>query len=105
MFYDIESIFSYWKGYISKYVVSTIKCISILDEISQQYITDTISYNTYKKTYTYLLQNHKMLKNEYFNVKEIKSRRKFELIKDYNSTLSIIENEHKRYLDNLQSSI
>jgi len=46
-----------------------------------------------------------MIKKEYFNNKEIKSRRKFELIKDYNSTLSIIENKLKIYIDNLQSSV
>jgi hypothetical protein len=105
MFYDIESIFSYWKGHISKYIVSTTKCINILDEISDDYVANYISFKTYSKKYNNLLENHKMIKKEYFNDKEIKSRRKFELIKDYNSTLSIIENKLKIYIDNLQSSV
>ena len=101
MFYDIESIFNYWKGHISKYLVSTTKCITTLEEISDNYVENYISFTTYSKKYKKLLENHKMIKKEYFNGKEIKSRRKFELIKDYNSTLSIIENKLKRYLDNL----
>lgn len=105
MFYDIESIFSYWKGHISKYIVSTTKCITTLEEISDNYVENYISFTTYSKKYKKLLENHKMIKKEYFNDKEIKSRRKFELIKDYNSTLSIIENKLKIYIDNLQSSV
>lgn len=105
MFYDIESIFSYWKGHISKYIVSTTKCITTLEEISDNYVENYISFKTYSKKYNNLLENHKMIKKEYFNGKEIKSRRKFELIKDYNSTLSIIENKLKIYIDNLQSSV
>ena len=105
MFYDIQSIFNYWKGYINKYIVSITKCISILDEISDEYVENYISFKTYNKKYKYLLEKHKMIKKEYFNDKKIKSQRKFELIKDYNSTLSIIESKLKRYLDNLQSSI
>lgn len=105
MFYDIESIFSYWKGHISKYIVSTTKCINTLDEISDDYVENYISFKTYSKKYNNLLENHKMIKKEYFNEKEIKSRRKFELIKDYNTTLAFIENKLKIYIDNLQSSV
>jgi len=105
MFYDIKSIFNYWKIYINNFVVSITKSIIILDELSLQYTKNNISFETYTKTFTYLTTNNVKLKKEYFNVKKIKSRRKYQLIKDFNDTLSTIENEHKLYIDNLQSSV
>lgn len=101
MFYDIKSIFNYWKIYINNYVVNITKSIVILDELSLQYIENNISFDKYTKTFTYLTTNNAKIKNEYFNVKKIKSRRKYQLIKDYNDTLLTIENEHKLFLDNL----
>lgn len=101
MFYDIKSIFNYWKIYINNYVVNITKSIVILDELSLQYIENNISFDKYTKTFTYLTTNNVKLKKEYFNVKKIKSRRKYQLIKDFNDTLLIIENEHKLFLDNL----
>lgn len=101
MFYDIESIFNYWKIYINNYVVNITKSIVILDELSLQYIENNISFDKYTKTFTYLTTMNVKLKNEYFNVKRIKSRRKYQLIKDYNDTLLTVENEHKLFLDNL----
>ena len=101
MFYDIKSIFNYWKIYINNYVVNITKTITILDELSLEYRKNNISFETYTKTFTYLTTNNVKLKKEYFNVKKIKSRRKYQLIKDFNNTLLIIENKHKLFLDNL----
>jgi hypothetical protein len=82
-------------------VVNITKSIVILDELSLQYIENNISFDKYTKTFTYLTTNNVKLKKEYFNVKKIKSRRKYQLIKDFNDTLLTIENEHKLFLDNL----
>jgi len=101
MFYDIKSIFNYWKIYINNFVVNITKVIVILDELSLEYRKNNISFETYIKTFTYLTTNNVKLKKEYFNVKKIKSRRKYQLLKDFNDILSKIENEHKLFLDNL----
>ena len=82
-------------------MVNITKSIIILDELSLQYIENNISFDKYTKTFTYLTTNNAKIKNEYFNVKRIKSRRKYQLIKDYNDTLLTVENEHKLFLDNL----
>ena len=37
MFYDIKSIFNYWKIYCNIYVVSVIKCVNILKELTKMF--------------------------------------------------------------------
>jgi len=97
MFYDIQTIFNNWKAYINKYIVTICKCINILDELSYSYINNNIKNNN--KVLIYLIKEHKVLKMEYFNTKKIKSKKKLLLINDYNKILSIIENEHKIYMN------
>lgn len=97
MFYGIQIIFNNWKGYINKYIVKICKCINILDELSYTYINNNIKDNS--KLLIYLIKEHKVLKMEYLNTKKIKSKKKLLLINDYNKILSIIENEHKIYMN------
>ena len=53
MFYDINSIFNYWKIYCNTYVVSVIKCVSILEELT---VTVPFSNTIDAKNYYYLIK-------------------------------------------------
>ena len=81
MFYDIKSIFNYWKIYCNIYVVSVIKCVNILKEL-----TKTVSFNNKLdvKNYYYLINEHHRLNKEYFKVAHTKTRKKYELLKLFN---------------------
>jgi hypothetical protein len=94
MFYDIKSIFNYWKIYCNIYVVSVIKCVNILKEL-----TKTVPFNNKLdvKKYYYLINEHHRLNKEYFKIGH-KTRKKYELLKLFNEKLIIIEYKQKELL-------
>jgi hypothetical protein len=95
MFYDIKSIFNHWKIYCNTYVVSVIKCVNILEEL-----TKTVPFNNKLdvKKYYYLINEHDRLNKEYFKVAHAKTRKKYELIKLFNENLVIVEYKQKELL-------
>ena len=95
MFYDIKSIFNYWKIYCNTYVVSVIKCINILQELSEAVIFRKNKINV--KNYYYLIKEHDRLNKEYFKIGH-KTRKKYELLKLFNEKLIIIEYKQKELL-------
>ena len=98
--YNIQTIFIYWRAYINNYIIKTVKCINILESLADQYILNRISPNGFVKTFKYVIESHSKFKNNYLNNKNIKSSRKYGLIKDYNYILSIVDNEHRRQFNN-----
>lgn len=93
MFYDIKSIFNYWKIYCNIYVVSVIKCVNILKELSEAVIFRKNKINV--KNYYYLINEHHRLNKEYFKVAHAKTKRKYELLKLFNENLVIVEYKQK----------
>ena len=95
MFYDIKSIFNYWKIYCNIYVVSVIKCVNILKELTKNVIfNNTLNI----KKYYFLINEHHMLNKEYFKVAHAKTKRKYELLKLFNENLVIVEYKQKELL-------
>lgn len=94
MFYDIKSIFNYWKVYCNTYVVSVIKCVNILEELTK---TVPFNNNLDVKKYYYLINEHNRLNKEYFKIGH-KTRKKYELLKLFNEKLIIIEYKQKELL-------
>lgn len=95
MFYDIKSIFNYWKIYCNTYVVSVIKCVNILEELSEAVAFSNNNLNV--KHYYYLINEHHRLNTEYFKVAH-KTRKKYELLKLFNENLVIVEYKQKDLL-------
>ena len=98
--YNLQTIFIYWRGYINNYIIKTVKCINILEALAEQYNLNNISCDGFIGTFTYVIQSHNKFKDNYLNNRNIRSVRKYKLIKDYNTILSIVDKEHKRHLDN-----
>jgi hypothetical protein len=96
MFYDIKSIFNYWKIYCNTYVVSVIKCINILQELSEAVTFRKNKINV--KNYYYLIKEHDRLNKEYFKIKNAKTKKKYELLKLFNENLVIVEYKQKELL-------
>ena len=63
------------------------------------YLTDVSSEKD--GGFEYVIGSHSEFKNNYLNNKNITSVRKYKLIKDYNTILSLVDKEHKRQLDNI----
>ena len=99
--YNLQTIFIYWRGYINSYIIKTVKCINILEVLAYQYSSNNISCNHFVKTFKYVIGSHSEFKNNYLNNKNIKYFKKYKLIKDYNTILSIVDKEHKRYFENI----
>jgi hypothetical protein len=95
MFYDIKSIFNYWKSYINKLIIDILKCINCLKNLLDLFIYNKISYKIYCKKYNVLLNNHNLLKKEYLNNRYV-SKKKFNLINEYNTLLLDIENNYNK---------
>jgi len=98
--YNLQTVFIYWRGYINSYIIKTVKCINILEVLAYQYSSNNISCNHFVKTFKYVIGSHSEFKNNYLNNKNITSVRKYKLIKDYNTILSLVDKEHKRYFEN-----
>jgi len=99
--YNLQTIFIYWRGYINSYIIKTVKCINILEVLADQYSINNVSCDNFVKTFKYVIGSHSEFKNNYLNNKNITSVRKYKLIKDYNTILSLVDKEHKRQLDNI----
>lgn len=101
LIYNLQTIFVYWRGYINNYIIKTVKCIAILEALAEQYSINNVSCDRFIGTFKYVIQSHSKFKDNYLNNKNIKSVRKYKLIKDYNTILSIVDREHRRHLDNI----
>ena len=103
--YNLQTIFIYWRGYINNYIIKTVKCIAILEALSDQYSLNNISCDNFIETFKYVIGTHSKFKDNYINNRNIRSVRKYKLIKDYNTILSIINKEHKRHLKNVVNKV
>jgi hypothetical protein len=103
--YNLQTIFIYWRGYINNYIIKTVKCINILEALAEQYNLNNISCDGFIGTFKYVIESHSKFKDNYLNNKNIKSVRKYKLIKDYNMILSIVDKEHKRQLNNVVNKV
>mgnify|MGYP001410677698 FL=1 len=101
LIYNLQTIFVYWRGYINNYIIKTVKCIAILEALAEQYSINNVSCDRFIGTFKYVIQSHSKFKDNYLNNKNIRSVRKYKLIKDYNTILSIVDREHRRHLDNI----
>ena len=103
--YNLQTIFIYWRGYINNYIIKTVKCINILEALAEQYNLNNISCDGFIGTFKYVIESHSKFKDNYLNNRNIRSVRKYQLIKDYNMILSIVDKEHKRQLNNVVNKV
>lgn len=101
LIYNLQTIFIYWRGYINSYIIKTVKCINILEALADQYSINNVTCDNFIGTLKYVIGSHRKFKDNYLNNRNITSVRKYKLIKDYNTILSIVDKEHKRHLDNI----
>tara|TARA_Y100000389_G_scaffold62519_1_gene58568 strand:- start:1868 stop:2212 length:345 start_codon:yes stop_codon:yes gene_type:complete len=95
--YNKEIIFLYWKSHINNYIIKTLKIIDDLENLVQKNISNIISHKDFLNNCKIKLQLFKNIKEDYLCNKNIKSRRKYILIHNYNSIITIIENQDKIY--------
>jgi len=78
LFFDLKYIFIKWKIYKNIYIVNTLKLIYILKD-----------FNYNNKYYNFIIEFHKFLKKEYFNIKYTRSLTKITLLKEFNNLIEI----------------
>ena len=103
--YNLQTIFIYWRGYINNYIIKTVKCIAVLEALADQYSINNVSCDNFIGTFKYVIGSHSKFKDNYLNNRNIRSVRKYKLIKDYNMILSIVDKEHKRQLNNVVNKV
>ena len=82
LFFDFKDIFIKWKIYKNIYIVNTFKLIFILKKFN---------YNI--QYYNFIIEFHKFLKKEYFNIKYTRSLTKITLLKEFNNLIEINKND------------
>jgi len=82
LFFDLKDIFIKWKIYKNIYILNTFKLIFILKEFN---------YNI--QYYNFIIEFHKFLKKEYFNIKYTRSLTKITLLREFNNLIEINKND------------
>jgi len=102
--YNKQIVFLYWKSYINNYIIKTVELINNLENLIKKNISNIISHNEFINNCKTKLQLFENIKNNYLCNKNIKSGRKYILIHNYNSIITIIENQYKIYRLNTSCS-
>lgn len=69
-----------------------------MEALVDQYSINNVTCDNFIGTFKYV-------KDNYLNNRNIRSVRKYNLIKDYNTILSIVDKEHKRELNNVVNKV
>ena len=102
--YNKEIIFLYWKSYINNYIIKTVKLINNLENLIKRNILNILSHKEFVINCKINLKLFENVIRKYLCNKNIKSKRKYRLIDNYNSIIDMIEIRDNIYILNTSYS-